>query len=209
LGVAATGYDDAVADYSNYGAHVSVAAPGGGGSGDDIYSTEPAGGYGYNMGTSMATPHVSGLAALLVARYPTYSPDQVASAILDNALDLETPGWDEHSGCGRIDASGALSNGALAAEPVCLDGVVSWAQTGQHPITDAPFAAGEIVVRFRPHAAATSLPRGYRANAEFLPSLGAWRLRVSVGQERTILARLRADPEVLHADLNYLVFAQD
>jgi hypothetical protein len=58
-------------------------------------------------------------------------------------------------------------------------------------------------------AAPPTRRRGPRPHAEFLPSLGAWRLRVSVGQERTILARLRADPEVLHADLNYLVFAQD
>jgi hypothetical protein len=57
--------------------------------------------------------------------------------------------------------------------------------------------------------AAQILPRAYAADAEFLPSLGTWRLEVPAGQERAILSRLRADPGVLRADLNYLVFAQD
>jgi hypothetical protein len=208
LGVAATDYDDAIAYYSNYGTHVSVAAPGGG-SGNDIYSTVTAGGYGYNIGTSMATPHVSGLAALLFARYPTYSPEQVASAILDNAVDLGDAGWDEHFGCGRIDAYRALSAGAPSPQPMCLEGATSSAQIERYSVPDAPFAPGEIIVEVRPSASAMSLPRAYAADAEFLPSLGAWRVPVPVGQERATVARLRADANVLHATVNYLVFAQD
>jgi subtilisin family serine protease len=208
LGVAATRQDDTAPDYSAYGTHVSVAAPGGDYS-HAIYSTLLDGAYGYNVGTSMATPHVSGLTALLLARYPSYSPDQVASAILDNAVDLGAAGWDEHFGCGRVDASQALSNGALAAEPICLEGVASWAQAAQQPVVDARFAPGEIIVEYRPSAAAASLSRQYTANAELLPSLDVWRLRVPVGQEQAVLARLRADPDVLHAELNYLVVAQD
>jgi hypothetical protein len=168
-----------------------------------------AGRYGYNMGTSMATPHVSGLAALLLARFPTYSPEQVASAILDSALDLGDPGWDEYFGCGRIDASRALAGGAANPEPLCLEGVTSSAQAEQNSIADAPFAPGEIMVEFRSSLAAQMVPRAYAADAEFLPALGAWRLRVPIGRERAILSRLRADPSVLRADLNYLVFAQD
>lgn len=208
LGVAATDYNDAIAYYSNRGTHVSVAAPGGG-SGDDIYSTVVGGSYGYNMGTSMATPHVSGLAALLLARFPTYSPEQVASAILDNAEDLGDAGWDEHFGCGRIDASQALAVGAPNSEPFCLEGTTSSAQGDPHSIADAPFAPGEIIVEFRSGLAAQMLPRAYVADAEFVPSLGTWRLQVPVGQERAILSRLRADPGVLRASLNYLVFAQN
>jgi hypothetical protein len=208
LGVSATDYNDAIAHYSNYGAHVSIAAPGGGYE-DAIYSTVTAARYGYNIGTSMAAPHVSGLAALLLARFPTYSPKQVASAILDNAVDLGETGWDEHFGCGRIDASQALAVGAPNSEPLCLETAASSVQVESYSAVDAPFAPGEIIVEFRPGLAAQMLQRAYAADAEFLPSLGTWRLRVPVGQERDILSRLRADPSVLHADLNYLVFAQN
>jgi subtilisin family serine protease len=161
------------------------------------------------MGTSMATPHVSGLAALLLAHFPTYSPAQVASAILDNAVDLGDTGWDQHFGCGRIDASQALALGAPNPQPRCLESVTASAQVEPHSIADAPFAPGEIIVEFRSGLSAQVLPRAYGTDAEFLPSLGTWRLEVPAGQERAILSRLRADPGVLHASLNYLVSAQD
>jgi subtilisin family serine protease len=117
LGVAATTREDTHPSYSASGSHVSVAAPGG--TYDcttcTIYSTIRGGSYGRLAGTSMATPHVSGLAALILDRYPSYTPDHVASAILDNALDIGIPGYDEIYGCGRIDAYAALSAGAHAA----------------------------------------------------------------------------------------------
>ncbi|MFW6136361.1 MAG: S8 family peptidase [Chloroflexota bacterium] len=204
LGVAATDANDAIACYSNYGTHVSVAAPGSG-----IYSTIIGGSYYHLSGTSMATPHVSGLAALLLARYPAYSPDQVASAILDNALDLGPTGWDADSGCGRIDAFQALSNGALATAPLCLQAITTSTKAHQRTAPDAAFAPGEIIVEFDIDPAAEPLWRRYTKNAEFLPSLRVWRLRVPIGQELVILARLNADPDVLHADLNYVVVAQD
>ncbi len=87
-GVAATTSSDTRAYFSNYGDHVSVAAPG-----TEIYSTLPGSGYSYMQGTSMATPFVAGLAAMVYAYFPSYTPDQVASAILDNAKDLDSPGW--------------------------------------------------------------------------------------------------------------------
>ncbi|MDQ3235140.1 MAG: S8 family serine peptidase, partial [Pseudobdellovibrionaceae bacterium] len=66
IAVAATDRKDALASFSNYGVKsVHVAAPG-----NDIWSTVPNGSYGLKSGTSMATPHVTGLVALLKARYP-------------------------------------------------------------------------------------------------------------------------------------------
>ncbi|MEA3377893.1 MAG: S8 family serine peptidase [Chloroflexota bacterium] len=208
IGVAATRQNDTIPSYSSPGAHVSVAAPGGG-STDAIYSTLVSGRYGLMSGTSMATPHVSGLAALVIAHHPAYSPDRVASAILDNALDLGPAGWDEYYGCGRIDAARALSNGALAAQPLCLQGVTSAAQPQPAAVPDAPFAPGQIIVAYRSTAPGAALSARYAASADLLPSLGAWRLHVPVGREREVLAQLRADPDVLHADLNYRVVAQD
>lgn len=209
LGVAATDPDDTRAGYSNYSNAVSVAAPG-----TLIYSTMMNGGYGYMSGTSMATPHVAGLAALVVVRYPTYTPDQVASALLDNALDLGPAGWDMETGCGRIDAHRSLLYGARGDSPRCLEGRSGvWlhavgAERPQDASPTAPFAPGEIIISLRPGARMGSLALEYGHTVEPLPALRAWRMQVPAGQEYLYLARLRADPAVAHADLNYLVTGQ-
>jgi len=207
LGVAATEPNDAVAGYSNYGNHVNVAAPG-----SEIYSTgwpgdfltDCSSGYCYKWGTSMATPHVAGLAALIQTRYPAYTPDQVASAILDNAVDLGAAGWDPYYGCGRIDAHESLLVGAHSAYPVCL-GTQTWSAEASESEVTAPFAAGEVLVSFRPGARVEGVALRMGARPEFLPGAKIWRLQVPAGQEQVTLARLRADPGVAYAELNYLI----
>jgi hypothetical protein len=210
LGVAATGPDDARAGFSNYGTHVTVAAPG-----SNIYSTALDGGYEYRNGTSMATPYVAGLAALVRARYPDYTATEVVSAILDNAVDLGAAGWDPYYGCGRIDAARTLSVGAhSSAFPVCLQGGVGqWDEgTGDAGavVSDAPFVPGEVIVAFRSGTSDRAVQPVLRlgTSAEYLPRLGVWRLRVPVGQERAILTQLLAESVVAYAELNYVVFVQ-
>jgi thermitase len=110
LAVAATDSNDSWASFSEHHSYVDVAAPGVG-----IYSTLLSG-YGYLDGTSMATPYVSGLAALIRSLNPGIPPDQVRDIIQDTAIDLETPpgqggpGKDDYTGYGRINAARALDS---------------------------------------------------------------------------------------------------
>jgi hypothetical protein len=214
LGVSGTDRYDAVAPSSNWGSHISVAAPGGAYdwpvSTHAIYSTRIGGDYGWIAGSSMAAPHVAGLSALIASRFPHYTADQRASAVLDNAANLGPTGWDERYGCGRIDAYGSLIAGARAPAPLCLP-ITGWSERGEPEvpsITRAPFAPGEIILELRPGASPATLARQLGTTARSLHASNTWRLRVPEGQERTTAALLRADPAVLTASLNYLVFAQ-
>lgn len=77
------------AEYSNYGNWVDIAAPGGSFEYDEcmILSTLPGNSYGYMAGTSMACPHVSGAAALILSKYggPGFTPDDLKSRLLEGA----------------------------------------------------------------------------------------------------------------------------
>ncbi len=114
IAVAATDASDNRAGFSTYGDFVDVAAPGA-----SIYSTLKSGGYGTMSGTSMATPHVAGLAGLLFSLNPQLTNAQVRELIEKNVDDLGATGWDPYFGNGRINArKGAGSRGAAAsAEP--------------------------------------------------------------------------------------------
>ena len=108
LAVAATNSSDGIANFSVHHPYVDVAAPGVG-----VYSTFCGGGYGYMSGTSMATPHVSGLAALVWAVNPGLTREEVVEQIVGSAKDLGTPGRDDYYGWGRINAWAALCTMAV------------------------------------------------------------------------------------------------
>jgi subtilisin family serine protease len=114
---------DGVASYSSRGADLVVVAPGGGPphgeEGDQILSTLPtydcrltlSGGkpkdYGGQAGTSMASPLVSALAALVIAENPAMSGAQVRTRLAATCDDLGPPGFDEASGWGLVNAERA------------------------------------------------------------------------------------------------------
>jgi subtilisin family serine protease len=103
MAVSATDNNDALGTFSNYGAELDVAAPG-----KDIRSTWTNGGYQFLFGTSMAAPHVSGLAALIKSYVPELTNDQIEEIIETSAEDRGALGWDDHFGFGRINAHFAL-----------------------------------------------------------------------------------------------------
>jgi len=112
LGVSATDKNDVIWSLSNYGSYVDVAAPG-----VTIFNTfndlyNYYGGYAFYNGTSMAAPHVAGLAGLLFSQNQNRTAEQVSNLITSTAKDLGAPGWDEIYGWGRIDAGKALTQDA-------------------------------------------------------------------------------------------------
>ena len=126
IAVGALGANDELAPYSNSGEYVRLTAPGGvGGSTrnnplDYVLSTWPPGlgsaidqpGYNYEVGTSMAAPHVSCTAALVWSTNPSLSRDQVEAILLETADDLGPPGRDDRYGYGRVNAERAVRRAA-------------------------------------------------------------------------------------------------
>ncbi len=104
LCVAATDNNDAKASFSVHNQYVDIAAPG-----VSIVSTLSSGGYGSMSGTSMSTPHVAAVAALVRSAHPGETVDQVDAALLTTAVDLGAAGRDDSFGWGRVDAAAAVA----------------------------------------------------------------------------------------------------
>ena len=126
ISVAALGADGELASYSTTNAFVSLVAPGGDFRFDDpsnpssggtsgVLSTvwdfnPPAGAdWAYYTGTSMAAPHVSGVAALVLAANPGLSGAQLRARLTSTAVDMGPPGFDTRYGYGRVDAYNAVT----------------------------------------------------------------------------------------------------
>jgi serine protease len=167
IGVAASTLTDQRAYYSNYGSDVDLTGPGGDTSVDSdsngfpdgvVQNTFPAGNpaggfdYVYMMGTSMATPHVTGAAALVYAelfrRGETPTRDQVRGILERTAQDLGDPGLDQYFGYGLVRADLALAS--LDLNPPTLDWVGSSAYDGDgvNPDKAAPDALFSFRVKY-------------------------------------------------------------
>lgn len=122
-GTVALGPHSEKASYSSWGfGFADVAAPGGNGTTanclDTVLSTLPGNLYGCIQGTSMASPHTTGVAALIISQFGkknshgewVLSPDKVAQRLERTTIDLGAKGYDKCFGYGRIDALRAVRN---------------------------------------------------------------------------------------------------
>ena len=108
ISVAGTDNRDALLGLSNFGhASVDLAAPAG-----LVYSTYKNNTYGYMTGTSMASPHVAGVAALAWGQYPAATWQQVHAAVIGGVDDIAAMAGKTVTG-GRLNAAGALRRMAL------------------------------------------------------------------------------------------------
>lgn len=182
VGVASTGNNDSLAYYSSYGkTSIDVAAPGGSGinSSDPrgILSTLPNNAYGYLNGTSMATPYVTGLAALLKAAKPTAAATEIRTAILG--------GVDKVTGLDRFVATGGRVNarksldlllGNPSAPGVTVSSVSvtegdSGTKTAQVTLALAAAATGTTTIAYRTVAGTAT------AGSDFIASTGTVSIR--------------------------------
>ncbi len=112
MSVGATDNRDRKANFSNWGEHIDVSAPG-----VNIYSTIPGGRYGNSSGTSMSCPLVAGQAVLMRAAYPHLSIDDIWRFIVDGCDDIDGNLGNRAGlmGAGRINAHASMR---LSAIPV-------------------------------------------------------------------------------------------
>lgn len=114
--VAATDSTDAVARFSSRGQQVFVAGPG-----VNVRSTYPGGRYATMSGTSMATPHLAGVAALWIAANPTVPkkdrPAKFKAALVAACKDLGTPGRDTAYGHGLVDCTKLIGGPPIVPPP--------------------------------------------------------------------------------------------
>ena len=124
ISIGATDANDKVASFSSRGPSPikgadgkelqkpDVSAPG-----VNVVSAKPGGGYQQMSGTSMATPGVAGVVALLLSKYPTLTNEQVRTALQQGSVDLGPAGWDADYGFGRVSAPKALAAAAALVNP--------------------------------------------------------------------------------------------
>ncbi|WP_448377175.1 S8 family serine peptidase, partial [Fervidobacterium sp.] len=100
--------------------------------GEAVVSEQNGGTYDYYGGTSMAAPHVTGVVAMLLQKYPNAKPWQIRKLIESTAKDIDEPGWDHYSGYGMVNVKNAFAAGALPTsggatlDIVVTDAYESW-----------------------------------------------------------------------------------
>ena len=210
LAVAATTKQDAVADFSSTGPRVGdfgvkpdLAAPG-----VDIVAARAAGTleefavgehYAKLSGTSMATPHVAGAAAILAQRRPDWGPEQLKSALMGSSVGLAGAGVYQQ-GAGRVDVAAAIAANVVAT-PVNVNfgGLVMPSEGGKpvrKTLTYRNTGTAPVVLKL---ALTVTGPDGKPAPAGAF-SLGGDRITVPAGgsAEAAVTAAVPDGPKTLY-----------
>jgi thermitase len=202
MAVASTTSSDTRSSFSNVGSYVDIAAPG-----SNIYNTYYGNSYYSESGTSQASPHVAGLAALVWAQNSGYSAAQVWNRITATAVDLGAVGVDTSFGAGRIDVQQALGLTTLRMSAAHLPEAQPIAVVDQRT---APIAPGRIIVGFKEtigRQTQSQLAKTWSnaVVANSIPAIDALVLNVPAGSEWEMIDQLRTRPEVKYAEPDYLL----
>lgn len=172
IAVAALDRYGARAYYSNYGTVVALAAPGGdtrSSASNGILSTLNAGAttpgadnYAYYQGTSMAAPHVAGVAALMYSAKPTATPDQIANALKSSARAFA--GSCSGCGTGMLDAAAAVA-AITTSYPVVSEAEANNSRTTANAVAAASDVSGSLASTDTSDYFAISLPAGKTLSA--------------------------------------------
>jgi Subtilisin-like serine proteases len=148
IAVGAVARDGNIALYSSRGQEIDLVAPSGQNGAPNVWTIDRMGAPGYSTenytssfsGTSAAAPQVSGVAALVLAKFPNLTAAEVKNLLIQNATDMGPIGFDNTFGYGRVNASAALLSGPSVIDgpsQICTEGVYTIFNPGSITLENA------------------------------------------------------------------------
>jgi subtilisin family serine protease len=189
IAVAATDWNNARASFSSTGPDVELAAPG-----VAVTSTLRNGGYNAQSGTSMASPHVAGTAALIIASGVS-GPNAVRQRLQQTADDLSLPGRDPQYGFGLVDADGAvLGEGGGGGGTPSGDAFLLWnGETGEEQNGPFYYGSANLTQTFKGTWCFEGTPDPWHAPGIGLNGQQSWRTDLSQHSEIRFYAKADAE----------------